>query len=401
MAINIWRGVTSAVAQVSTATPATVEVGDIFTLTITDDLGNTASVNFTATAATVANVTAGLTAAWNASVDPLLVEITAGDDTTHVTLTADTAGAPFALSSSTTDGGGNDTQTLTVATSTANKGPNDYGVAENWSLGAAPVATNDVVVPAGAPPILYGLNQSSVAIGDFIVEAGFGGNIGRFANGRLYDLRIDPDSLDIKGSGGLVAIDVGSAAIAVALDHSGSPTAVGRQVVYLQGSALTTIEQKNGTVGLATYAGQSATVTSGFDVTGGTLYIDADVTVSGTTLRIAGGASVYASAAIPTVLNHGTFRQQAGNWTTLDNWGAVYPNANGTYATTVNHPGGRLLNSEDMRAKTFTNMTVYDDGEINDPFGRITWTNEIQYPNGSAAATLDFGGKMKMMPSPI
>jgi ribosomal protein S8E len=52
---------TTAVAQISTVTPGgTIEVGDIFTATI-----NSTDINYVATGTTVANVTAGLTAAIN------------------------------------------------------------------------------------------------------------------------------------------------------------------------------------------------------------------------------------------------------------------------------------------------------------------------------------------------
>jgi hypothetical protein len=115
------------VPQVDRFTPATVEIGDIFTLTATDGVAS-AAVSFTATAATVANVTAGLTAAWNASGNALHTPITAADVTTSMTLTADTAGVPFSVAPSTTDGGGANTQTLTRTVVTANSGctPDSY-----------------------------------------------------------------------------------------------------------------------------------------------------------------------------------------------------------------------------------------------------------------------------------
>lgn len=98
MADNIFTGNAIAVAQVWKVTPAGVEIGDVFTLTI-----NGKSISFTATAATVANVTAGLVAAWNASLIAEFAEVTASDAGTHLLLTADTAGKPFIVSSSTTN----------------------------------------------------------------------------------------------------------------------------------------------------------------------------------------------------------------------------------------------------------------------------------------------------------
>lgn len=102
-------------AQESRATPANVEIGDVFELLV----AGTSVATFTATAGTVANVTAGLAAAWTASSSTLTNHITASDETTYVKLLADNAGMGFQLTSSTTDGGGNDTQTLTVTMQTA------------------------------------------------------------------------------------------------------------------------------------------------------------------------------------------------------------------------------------------------------------------------------------------
>jgi L-cystine uptake protein TcyP (sodium:dicarboxylate symporter family) len=68
-------------AQVDDITPAVVEIGDTFTVTI-----NGTSVSFVATVATVANVTAGLTAAINGNAT-LSALVTAVDNTTKVTIT--------------------------------------------------------------------------------------------------------------------------------------------------------------------------------------------------------------------------------------------------------------------------------------------------------------------------
>lgn len=84
------------VAQVWTSTPANVDVGDTFTLII-----NGTTVSFTATAATVANVTAGLSAAINASAQASAV--TAVDGTTLVTITSDAAGTAFTGTTGTTN----------------------------------------------------------------------------------------------------------------------------------------------------------------------------------------------------------------------------------------------------------------------------------------------------------
>jgi hypothetical protein len=90
----------------------TIEIGDIFTLSDKD--GN-ALVAFTATAGTVANVVAGLVAAWNLSTNAICSRYTAADvGTTHMTLTADAAGSWDEVVATTTDGGGNATETMII-----------------------------------------------------------------------------------------------------------------------------------------------------------------------------------------------------------------------------------------------------------------------------------------------
>lgn len=86
------------VAQVSTLTPTNVEIGDVFTATI-----DGTAVSYTATANTVANVTAGLTAAINANgtVSPV---VTATENGAVITVTADVVNTVFTIVPTTTNG---------------------------------------------------------------------------------------------------------------------------------------------------------------------------------------------------------------------------------------------------------------------------------------------------------
>ncbi len=93
-----------------TVTPDNVEVGDTFNILV----GGVVIATFDATDTTVADVTAGLTTAWNASTHDFAGGITATDSTTHVTLDS-AVGQGFKVTTSTTDVGGTDDQTLTAA----------------------------------------------------------------------------------------------------------------------------------------------------------------------------------------------------------------------------------------------------------------------------------------------
>jgi hypothetical protein len=97
---RIFRGDAPPQAQVTKITPATVDVGDKFTLTC-----NGKSVSYTALAATVADVVAGLVAAVTASTIPEFAEMlaSAAADNSYLTLTAVTAGVPFTVTTSTTN----------------------------------------------------------------------------------------------------------------------------------------------------------------------------------------------------------------------------------------------------------------------------------------------------------
>nr|MDD3720499.1 DUF5011 domain-containing protein [Candidatus Gracilibacteria bacterium] len=85
-----------AVAQVSTVTPANVEVGDVFTVII-----NGTEITFTGTEASVANITAGLTSAINTSTEA--VNVSAIDNSTDIQITANNPGTSFTISSSATN----------------------------------------------------------------------------------------------------------------------------------------------------------------------------------------------------------------------------------------------------------------------------------------------------------
>ncbi len=101
----------SAVAQISIVTPASIEIGDTFTITI-----NGTAYAFVATDATVQSVVEGLQPLVDAD-----SAVTCTEDDTKVTCTADSAGTAFTISSGATNvDGGADTQTLTANTTQEN-----------------------------------------------------------------------------------------------------------------------------------------------------------------------------------------------------------------------------------------------------------------------------------------
>lgn len=149
---------TAAVAQVDTITVGgTIEVGDIFTATI-----NGTTYSFTAATTTVSDIVAGLRAAVVAGA-PAGVTVGAAGATTF-TLTANTAGIAFTSSVSTTesDGGAADAQTLGVATTTANTGASADGIILNN------LANGSTVVLTGAGSVAANIKDATTGTADVL-----------------------------------------------------------------------------------------------------------------------------------------------------------------------------------------------------------------------------------------
>src|SRR5690606_24774850 len=104
-----------------------------------------------------------------------------------MTFTSDTVGRPHAISIADNDDGTHSGPTI----STVNRGNSDYGDTRNWPTDAIPTTSDDVII-RGRVDILYGLNQSSVGIGDFRVMPDHTAKIGRIEDGIFHYLRIDP-----------------------------------------------------------------------------------------------------------------------------------------------------------------------------------------------------------------
>lgn len=153
-------------AQVSTVTPAgTIEIGDTFTAGI-----GATNVTFTATVATVANVTAGLTAAWNANAT-LFAVATATDGSTLVNLTSKTLGAnTFTPTSSAANGSVAGSGTvITSLTVTSIGATSNVSLAQNGN--GTPVVGQTITLGAGTvtnPPTLV---ASSSSVAQYVASA--------------------------------------------------------------------------------------------------------------------------------------------------------------------------------------------------------------------------------------
>lgn len=404
-----------AVAQVDTLTPGgTIEADDIFIATI-----GTQSLSVVAGGTTVADVTAAVTAAWNASTQPEFVEITATDSTTHITLTAVTAGVDFIVTASTTEAGGGaaDAQTYVQATTTANSGPNMWE-AENFSGATVPGTNDTLVFEKSAVDLLYGIDQNALELDLIVIRQSFTGRIGlprTNANGyveyRQSYLLIDcTPTVKIgegEGSGsGRIKLDLGGD-VAAAITVYGRGTRADSEIpcVLLLGSTTHTLTLLGkADVGAALFAGEVAqftTITMGEGTTG-KLVLGETSTL--TTINVRGG-TVEASDNVTTINQTAgvmTLRGSATATTWTIDGGTAFYNSSGTGTTIVVGGGGVLDFRQNQSARTMTNVSIFPGGAIHDPNKTVTWTNGIDLQRcGPLGVTLNIGEHQTLTPSAI
>ena len=414
VATQIWLGGAQKVAQVNTVTP-TAANNAVYTITI-----NSKTVTYTADgSATVAEITAGLVAAFQASDEPEFQEITATDSTTHVTLTAGEPGKPFTQTSSSTAG------SLLTATATSSAGPNHWGTAANWSGGAVPVDADDVVIGAGNVDILYDLNQSTIDLSSLTIYAAYTGKIGNpdynnsYREYRTTYLTLGTATVVDIGIGdgpgsSLIRLNLGTNASTVRVWKMGSPTDVGLPALQLQGSnASNVLNAYSGTIGLAVNPGETAqfpTITAGYETSqssdvaltcgtgctlGGTITQSGgivDATTAVTTWTVNGGEASLRGTATLTTLN-------------LDNGNFNY-RSSGTMTTANVGSDGTLDFSRDLRSRTVTNCYASAGARVLDPFKTVTFSNGVkchragvQSGSRTTGVVLDLGEHLTITPS--
>lgn len=426
MATNAWQGGAAAIAQVDVLTPGgVIAAGDIFKITIN---GKTLSV--TATDTTVATACDLIVAAFNASTEPEFAEITAADQTTYVTLTADTAGVPFTCSVSVTDQGGSDlTFTLTsdgTGNSVLNSGPNDAAVASNWSENSVPAA-DAVVFEDSSVDCLYNLDQlngGSPNLTSLTIKSTFTGKLGLPRNNANGYVEYRPTALELGTA--VTAINIGqgdgsgsrrinlaignlTSQLDITVDKTGDRAVAGIPALLLttgtQGNT-TNLVVNRGDVGVAFNAGESAVITN--LTMGHVVQINTDAKVavgSGTTITTItkSGGELTCEANVTTLTQTGgkaTFSKAATLGTGNVQNGTLYYGSSGTL-TTVNVAGGGILDCrKDARSRIIANANLYEKGEIYDPAKTVSWSAGIILQQcGISDVKLDLGENVTITPS--
>lgn len=403
MATVVWKGDSKAIAQVVTVVVGgTWATGDTATITL-----NGKGVTFTCAATqTIAAMVAGLVAAWNASTEPEHSEITATDASPNVVLTADTAGMPFcgAVTASEVSAAG----TISPSTTTASSGPYDLNVAANWDTGALPANTNDVVFENTAAPCKYSLSSlPAIVLSSLSYKASDAADlglprvhsisgVGDYVETRATYLAIAANTTTIgEGSGSATRrckVNYGNTVSAVTVFATGAKIETGIPAVLLQNlAANSTLTVHKGSVGVALFSGELATITTskvGYETA---ILSDSEVVygpgASMTTITQDGGTiTVLPNVAASTITtinqNNGTFTIQGSvavtTWTCLG--GTIYDQSSGTIGTLNLY--GTYDHRKSMVAKTITTLNMYKGAKFYDPAGVVTVTSGFKLALG-------------------
>jgi hypothetical protein len=376
MAINRFLGTATAVAQVDTDTPASVGIGDVFTLTTTGFDGSSNVINYTAVDTSATTVSGALITLWNDSLDSLQTGITASGTAT-VILTADVAGTAFQVASSASGG----SATFVPAATTANGGPNDWQDVNNWSLGTVPGEdtgdnSEDVYIEDSTVDILYGLNNTgatyylqslhvSRTYTGFIGHDGATGLVGAYLQVECAKLFVgELFSTGTAAGSGRIKIDTGATQPCdVIVYFTANPTDANKTAFrYLAANGSSDIKEiRVGSVGIAAQTGETATIGDvlvSFETSVGTdakVEIGAGVTMND--LDCVGGETQLKCEANIVDCKGGTLTTSGtGDIATLNiDGGEARPASNGTI-TTCNLESGTADFTISAEARTVTTL---------------------------------------------
>ena len=394
MATKYFLGTATAVAQITTMQVTAYDAGTTYSILVNSIvIASTiaqGSVNATATA---------LSTAWNASTHPWATPITASAATDTVTLTADTAGVPYTVTTSESGGAG------TIgdpSITTASAGANDWSTALNWSDSAVPAGGDTVILANNSVNICWGLAQSAVTLAELRIEKTYTGKIGLdwkvFAtsiNGettvstkheyRATYLAVSATLLNVgqhfgpgnPNGSSRIKIDLGSnASTATIFGTAQSPSETGLGAVRLKNVHATSeihVRSAPGGVSLAgDVPGETSTVSLvsvSDQTTASRVMIGSGVTI--TTYRQDGGTNVLqAAATVTTVTVNGGTLTMEGDYTVTTgnvNDGTVIDNHIKTAAaawTTLNHNGGTIDVQQSNRTRTWTTLNLSNKGTL-------------------------------------
>lgn len=422
MATVIWQGDAVDIAQISTVTLGGAWLAnDTITLTISDKQ-LTLTIGVTVDIPTILdNLVIMVSGTGDFDTDYSsnalgnavgeFAELTATEDgSTVLTLTANTAGTPYTLTSSRVTAS---TGTIADATTTANGSKNDWNNVDNWDTGVVPVNGDAVIFQNNDVSVKFGLNQSAVTLASLTTRQSYTGEIGlpeTNAEGSIsYDeyrgtflqiatAIVEQGQGDGTGSG-RIKIDSGTTSpVAITVTNTGSAVDTDLGAFIWKGTgANVDFVIREGSVGLGVLEADTAvidqldivdatvihfqgTVANIFINGTGSLDITGDIT-GGLTLKGAGTADVR--GLIP----------GAGTGFVLEQ-GTINVSSPTDVLITLTIFGGAIADfSKALGVITVTNeVSLHPGGSLLDPLGNMVFTNDIKIIGGSLSeVTLDLG----------
>lgn len=407
-----WVGAALSRAQVNTITPANVGVGNVFNVII-----NGKTISFTATAATVANVTAGLTALLQAATDGEFAELTWADITTAITATAKTAGKPFTQTSSASGG----TATLITATTTANSSPNDINAGANWSGGTVPVSSDNVFVDNTDVSLVYNLSSlSGITLSSLTIASSFTGDIGlpertgaagsasSYTEYRPQFLAVGSTTItigDTLGNNGsaLIKINTGVVATTINVISTGTSRDPERAAAIWKGThAANVLNVAGGSIDVAIFGGETAVIaTLRMDQSQGSTVVRCSAGTTLTTIDKHDGDLTIGSAVATSLTNltGNVVINGSGAIAQLTvRGGNVAYNSTGTLGgTTVVSGDGVLDFSQDPRTKTVTNpVDLFGTSARIVDSAKVVTTLVVDFNEGAAETQVDWGTNVRL-----
>jgi len=392
MPFNRFTGNAKKVAQVDTFTPGGVDIGDTFTVTI-----NGKDITFTATAATVANVTAGLVALLAASTIAEFAEITWADNTTNFTGTSKVAGRPFTATASTVGG------THNRATTTANSGPNDIGVAANWDAGTLPANGEDIVYPGIAGvDLLYGLDMNSVAPASITFEEGWTGDVGLpkynasgYAEYRQQYLRLASPIVNIKTKSiRRGRIDVVGATATIDVAGTGQTKDTGLEALLVKGSAIDKVAVHGGSVAVAGQPGETADVDLVLcDNSTASVRLGSGCAATDAVVAVAGAIETNQATALAECRG-GSIRSNVGAVTAAKVMAGTFYHRSSTAVVAMTVGPAGILDTIGQESRTVDDLVLQAGATIRDPNTKLVVTNDLTLDCGFQDVSIDAGRKL-------
>lgn len=234
-----------------------------------------------------------------------------------------------------------------------------------------------------------GLDQSLIAIGDFMVKDGYAGSIGSATLGYLI---IDPDKFEFSGAGASPSyLNLFTANIPFKVHKTGGSTNGGRGL-YLRGSNLTVGDITGGQIGIASNGGETATVATLRVLGSADLWLGSGLSL--TTLDQYSGSVVIRCGSTTTRVYGGKITsEEAGAVTTLHMFGGEYVYKSTGTIGTCNMRGGTLDCTQSGAARTITTLNKYlGNYSILRNKEAVTITSDVPQESYSESITASTGG---------